>query len=294
MPSRKWTGLLPLAGSAETKNARMKALAFLMLSVAIVHGETSGQSESIDDVQQRIVTLEREVDEYKQLARRNGILAGAFVIGLTGFGLYRRRVESARLTERLGMTDALTGLKNRRYVTQTIAADCTVATRQHRTAADARQPTPANSDLLFVLIDIDDFKAVNERYGQAAGDRVLTQIADVLRTTCRASDTIARWNGEEFLAVLRFTNRETAPISAERIRMAVEQRVLDLGDGRSAGCTCSIGFAPYPLSLQRLDEDTWEHVVALADEALQQAKQSGGNTWVGAHTSPVRSHAKAG
>jgi diguanylate cyclase (GGDEF)-like protein len=276
------------------RNARMKGMAFLMLTVAILHGDASAQPQTLDDAHQRIAALEREVEQHKLIARRNGILAGAFVIGLTVFGLYRRRVESARLTERLGMTDSLTGLRNRRYVTQTIAADCTVAARQYRTAASAGQRTPENSDLLFVLIDIDNFKAVNERYGQDAGDRVLAQIADVLKATCRASDTIARWDGEEFLVVLRFTNRETAPISAERIRMAIEQRVLDLGDGRNAGCTCSIGFAPYPVSPELPEDSTWEHAIALADEALQQAKQTGGNTWAGAYTPPARRHTKAG
>jgi diguanylate cyclase (GGDEF)-like protein len=241
-------------------------------------------TESMNALRRRVSELEVAVEAERQAATRNGLLAGALAIGLTGFGLYRRRAETARLTERFGMTDALTGLKNRRYVTQTITADCNVASRQHRSAAAGGLPPPINSDLLFVLIDVDNFRAVNERHGNAIGDEVLVQIADVLKTTCRTSDTIARWNGEEFLAILRFTNRETAPITAERIRMAVEQRMVNLGSGRTVGCTVSIGFAPFPLDPHDPDESTWEEVVALSDDALRRAKGSGGNTWVGADT----------
>jgi GGDEF domain-containing protein len=62
---------------------------------------------------------------------------------------------------------------------------------------------------------------------------------------------------------------------------------VNLGDGRTVGCTCSIGFAPFPLSQSRPDEASWELVLKLAEEALQRAKQAGGNTWVGADTSEV-------
>ena len=245
------------------------------------------EPETIDGLRRRITALEGEVQERREAATRNGLLAALFAIVVTAFGLYRRRVESVRLAERFGMTDALTGLKNRRYIMQTIEADCNVTSRQHRMAATAGLSTPINGDLLFVVIDIDRFKSINEQHGQAAGDRLLAQIADVLRATCRTSDTIARWSGEEFLAILRFTNRETAPISAERIRMAIEQRVMELGNGRSASCTCSIGFAAFPLLTTHPDGATWEQVLKLAEEALHRAKQAGGNTWVGADTSAL-------
>ena len=263
----------------------MKGLPLVVVTCGLLAGDAFAQPESVADLKQRVAALELAVEEHRQHEIRIGLLAAAFVIGLTGFVLYRRRQDSLRAAERMSVTDPLTGLKNRRYVTQTIGADCGVATRHHRNAMAAGHPPPPDSDLMFVLIDIDDFKAVNDRHGHAAGDAMLSQIADVIRATCRTSDVIARWGGAEFLAILRFTNRETAPISVERIRMAVEQRLFDLGDGHKIGCTCSIGFAPYPLSLERPEEASWEQVVALADEALQRAKQSGRNTWVGADTS---------
>ncbi len=214
----------------------------------------------------------------EQAIVRNTVLAGAGAVGFAGFALYRRRVESARLAERLSVTDTLTGLKNRRFVLQTIEADVRAAARKYR---GCEQLPPANADLLFMLIDVDDFKAVNDRYGHAAGDLVLTQIADVLRATCRTSDTIARWGGEEFLAILKSCDRNTAPISAERIRMAIEQHAFDIGGGQKVGITASVGFASFPFFPERPDEVTWEQVIALADEALYRAKQAGRNTWAG-------------
>jgi diguanylate cyclase (GGDEF)-like protein len=274
-----------------------RTLAFLVVTTVLLHRSALAQPSTVDELQRRIAELEQAVEHQQQVAIRNGLLAAAFAVGLTAFGLYRRRVDSARLTERFGMTDPLTGLKNRRYVMQTADADCKTSARQYRAAAAAGLPPP-HCDLLFLMIDIDRFKSINDRLGQAAGDRLLVQIADAIRSTCRTADTIARWDGEEFLAILRFTSRETAAISAERIRMAVEQRVFDLGDGRSAGCTCSIGFAPFPLVPSRPDDASWEEVVALADEALQRAKNAGGNTWVGADapepdpvTTPGKLHA---
>jgi diguanylate cyclase (GGDEF)-like protein len=162
-------------------------------------------------------------------------------------------------------------------VLQTIASDVSMAARKYR---GAEQLPPADADLVFMLIDVDDFKAVNDLYGHAAGDLVLAQVADVLRATCRASDTIARWGGEEFLAILRSCSRNTAPMSAERICMAVENHVFEIG-GRRVSVTCSIGFAAFPVHADRPDEVSWEQVVALADEALYRAKQAGRNTWAG-------------
>jgi two-component system cell cycle response regulator len=223
----------------------------------------------------------------EQAIIRHTVLAGAGAVGFAGFALYRRRVESTRLAERLSVTDTLTGLKNRRFVLQTIGSDVSVATRKHR-VADKSSATSA--DLLFMLIDVDNFKAVNDRYGHAAGDHVLVQIAEVLRTTCRTSDTLARWGGEEFLAILRFCNRNTAPISAERIRMAIEKHVFDIG-GQRVSVTCSVGFASFPVFPDRPDEVGWERVVALADEALYRAKQAGRNTWAGPDHSALASAA---
>jgi len=132
------------------------------------------------------------------------------------------------------------------------------------------------------MIDIDRFKSVNDEFGHRGGDAVLAQAADVLRESCRASDAIARWGGEEFLVVSRFTDRVNGALLAERIRSSFDQRGFDLGEGRTIHRTCSIGFASYPFAEAYPEALTWEQVVAVADQAMYLAKRSGSNAWAGA------------
>lgn len=209
--------------------------------------------------------------------QRNAVAGAALLLGIIGFGLYRRRVESARMAERLSVTDALTGLANRRYVLQTIGADVAATSRRYRVAAPA---APDDADLLFLLIDIDHFKAVNDEHGHDAGDRVLQQMAALLRDACRASDIIVRWGGEEFLVICRFVDRALGPTLAERVRSAVAEHPFDLGGGRTLRRTCSIGAAAFPFVPAAPDGVSWEQTVALADEALYDAKRTGRDRWV--------------
>jgi diguanylate cyclase (GGDEF)-like protein len=221
---------------------------------------------------------DRALEAARQRSLRNLVAGSAVVCALAGFGLYRRRVESARLSERLSVTDALTGLKNRRYVLQTIGAETAAVQRRLRDAPAGVRPDDA--DLIVLMIDIDKFKSVNDELGHKAGDAVLAQVADVLNQSCRASDVVARWGGDEFLVVSRFTDRRRGSALAERIRSAIEERPFDLGDGRTIHRTCSIGVAAYPFSLTHVDALGWEQVTAVADQAMYLAKRSGANAWV--------------
>ena len=178
----------------------------------------------------------------------------------------------------MSVTDTLTGLKNRRYVVQTIGAETAAVQRRlrNRPAGDR----PADADLVFLMIDIDRFKSVNDDLGHKAGDAMLAQVADVLNDTCRASDVIARWGGDEFLVVSRFTDRRSGAGLAERIRSAIDRHVFDAGDGRPLRSACSVGVASYPFSPTHVDALTWEQVAAVADQALYLAKRGGANAWV--------------
>jgi diguanylate cyclase (GGDEF)-like protein len=219
------------------------------------------------------------------------LLGGAsFVLALIGFTIYRRRVHAARATHELGITDSLTGLKNRRYMLLTMGGDIAVAQRKRRNAPFGVRPSDA--DLVFLLIDLDKFKSVNDEFGHQAGDTMLMQVADVLRESCRASDTIARWGGDEFLLVSRFSDRRTGPVLAERIRAAIEAREFDLGDGGGVWRTCSIGFASFPFSITHPDVLTWEQVVAIADQALHRVKGAGPNKWMGVSASETATEAQ--
>ncbi|HZR25856.1 MAG TPA: two-component regulator propeller domain-containing protein [Vicinamibacterales bacterium] len=174
--------------------------------------------------------------------------------------------------EEASLTDALTGLRNRRFLEQTIDQDVELVARRARTSQRDGQ-----SDLIFFLLDLDHFKSVNDRFGHAAGDAVLIQTADILRATVRASDYTVRWGGEEFLVVARFIDRSEGATIAEKIRSAVATHTFRLPDGRSHMMTCSIGYAPYPLSTAEPHAAGWEQVIDLADRALYEAKRGGRN-----------------
>jgi diguanylate cyclase (GGDEF)-like protein len=222
--------------------------------------------------------------------QRNLVGGSSIVLALIGFTIYRRRSQTARVTRELAVTDPLTGLKNRRYMLLTVGGDIAVAERKRRNAPFGVRPSDA--DLVFLLIDLDKFKSVNDEFGHQAGDAMLMQVADVLRESCRASDTIARWGGDEFLLVSRFSDRRTGSVLAERIRGAIEARDFDLGDGGGVRRTCSIGFASFPFSIAHPDVLTWEQVVAVADQALHRAKGAGANRWMGVSVSETATEEK--
>lgn len=152
------------------------------------------------------------------------------------------------------------------------------AERQHE-----HKPAVADSVLLFLMVDIDHFKEINDTYGHAAGDRVLQQFRDVLLTVVREEDIPVRWGGEEFLIVARGIPPEAGPQFAERIRTAVAAHGFDLGEERFMWRrTCSVGFACYPASVASPNELTWYQIIDLADECLYTAKHHGRNAWAGA------------
>lgn len=182
---------------------------------------------------------------------------------------------SRRALEQQSLSDPLTGLRNRRYLHHCINEDLA---RVQRNYTDSK---PERGDLIFMMVDIDHFKSVNDQYGHAAGDQVLVQATAILQASVRESDTLIRWGGEEFLIVARDTNYLEAQDLAERIRTQLEAHVFHLPDGETTQRTCSIGFAPYPFFVDKLDFFAWEQVINLADHCLYVAKGSGRNAWVG-------------
>lgn len=177
--------------------------------------------------------------------------------------------------ENMTITDPLTGLRNRRFFMQRIDDDVALALRQE-------------TDLVFFLVDIDHFKAVNDELGHAAGDRVLQQMRERLEQVFRSSDYVLRWGGEEFLAVTRGSSRNDAAEIAERLRLSIAERPFILDGGQTLPKTASIGYAAFPFVSSAPRTISWTGVVELADQALYLAKNGGRNTWVGlmatAHT----------
>lgn len=173
--------------------------------------------------------------------------------------------------ERLSLTDQLTGLNNRHFLSKMMPNEIAKLERDKERGND--------SDLTLVLLDIDHFKYVNDTYGHDAGDKVLIQISHILKSTCRDSDWVVRWGGEEFLIVARGLTRDAVTALAERIRVNIEEYTFNLDDVKTLSRTCSIGISMLPFIANDNKALTWQQTLNLADIALYAAKNNGRNMW---------------
>lgn len=183
--------------------------------------------------------------------------------------------------EAISLSDPLTGLNNRRYLQKVMPVDIAKIHREYDTKSSTISVDKTSLNLTFFILDVDYFKSVNDIYGHAAGDQLLVQMSDLLTKICREFDFVVRWGGEEFLIVSRFTDRNEAPMMAERIRKAIEQHTFYFADGTPLKKTSCIGFACFPFLPEHPDSISWEHVIDIADRALFAAKRSGRNRSVG-------------
>jgi diguanylate cyclase (GGDEF)-like protein len=156
------------------------------------------------------------------------------------------------------LTDLLTGLPNRRSAMDQL---------QQAWSAAARSGMP----LSVMVIDIDHFKRINDTYGHAAGDIVLREAADTLRTSARRGDSVCRIGGEEFLVICPNTDIKAALQSAERLRTTLEAKRMAIGKAEQT-VTASIGVSARHASTVDIDA-----LVSAADQALYTAKQAGRN-----------------
>ncbi|MEA1647512.1 GGDEF domain-containing protein [Nitrospirillum sp. BR 11164] len=167
-----------------------------------------------------------------------------------------RRLDSELMQQ--ARQDPLTGVANRRVMWAAGEMEVSRALRHHRA-------------LSLLMIDIDHFKVVNDRWGHGTGDALLVAVADCLARELRRSDILARVGGEEFLALLPETGLEDAWSVAERVRQQVAAISLDRPQG-AVRCTVSIGIATLGP-----DGHVWEDLVTAADQALYRAKETGRN-----------------
>jgi len=175
--------------------------------------------------------------------------------------LTRRVAQQNRRLEEMGRTDGLTGLANRRKIFAVVEAELA---RHRRTGRPA----------VLVMLDIDRFKDINDRYGHPAGDEVLRGVADVLRQCCRATDMPSRYGGDEFLMLLPETDLRGAEEMALRVRRQLE--VLAFAFAPNLRCTVSLGASAAKVDLT--DVNAW---IQRADAALYRAKAAGRDRFAG-------------
>ncbi|HMI91713.1 MAG TPA: GGDEF domain-containing protein, partial [Polyangiales bacterium] len=157
----------------------------------------------------------------------------------------------------LAIRDELTELFNYRYL-------------QTRLSEEFKRAERYREPLSCVMVDVDHFKSVNDRFGHDAGDRALREVAVRLRASVREVDVVARYGGEEFLLLLPSTNFSGALSVAERVWRAIGTAPFELGV-HSTRVTASLGVAVFPSR----DIKTKDELLKAADRALYQAKHEG-------------------
>jgi diguanylate cyclase (GGDEF)-like protein len=219
----------------------------------------------------------QEADQDRYITERSLVLSSAEMRDLN-----LKLQEALNHLRQLSMTDELTGLMNRRFLNASISEEIAQVLRNYRSINQGRElRIPSNVDIVFVMLDMDNFKFVNDTYGHAAGDRVLIQMRELLTLYSRDTDTVIRWGGEKFLIVARNACRNDYIVLIERIRGAVEAFSFDIGQKKPIHLTCSLGAAVFPFLTKWPDAVVWDQVVEMSDACMYAAKHSGRNAWVG-------------
>jgi diguanylate cyclase (GGDEF)-like protein len=183
--------------------------------------------------------------------------------------------------QEISYTDALTGVWNRRYLEEILTAEAGQVLRNYERAHGGDIRKMDHRDLVFIMVDMDFFKQVNDVHGHPAGDRLLQRVAERLSMVVRKSDVLVRWGGEEFLIMSRSTDPAGTPAFCDRILDVMAAEAFDLGHGVSVRKTCSVGWAPFPWSRGAYEAICAEEAIELADTALYRAKAGGRNQGVG-------------
>jgi len=183
--------------------------------------------------------------------------------------------------QEISFTDPLTGVWNRRYLEEIVTAEAGQVLRNYERARGSDIRKLDHRDLVFIMVDVDFFKQVNDLHGHPAGDRLLQRVAERLSKVVRKSDVLVRWGGEEFLIMSRSADPSGTPAFCERILDIMASEAFDLGHGVQVRKTCSVGWAPFPWSRGAYEAVCAEETIELADAALYRAKAAGRNQGVG-------------
>lgn len=174
-------------------------------------------------------------------------------------GASLKHIQRLSSIKNIAIYDTLTNLYNRRYF-------------EERFEIETQRAFFSETPLSLIMVDIDHFKKINDTLGHTEGDKVLKEIADLLKKSVRKKDTVARYGGEEFVLILPDAGLEESFMIAERIRRLVENTTFDVGQTQ-LHLTISLGIANFPSHRVRSKED----LIRIADQALYEAKRGGRN-----------------
>ena len=211
-----------------------------------------------DDV---VEGLNAGADDYVTKPFRQDELLARMGVGARILDLETRLSESLAREEELATRDSLTGLPNRRALYDWARVELSRADREKRSVG-------------VIMMDIDQFKPINDRFGHAVGDEALRRVADVLQKSKRDYDYTGRWGGDEFLTILPGTSMLQAGLVAERIRASIDKVRLGVGGADSVELRSSLGVACASPATSPIGIDD---LLNQADGALYQAKAEGRN-----------------
>jgi len=226
------------------KTALFRPMQSVQAQIAAIAAGDLSEAQHEDRVAPEVKKMFQELDFLREQLRQKGEMENQ----------QRALAEQLRA---LSETDALTGVFNRRALEK--------AVRSLLTGEDQCQ------SLGVMIVDIDHFKSINDRYGHAMGDIALQKTAALLRGALRKNDILARYGGEEFVVVLQDVSHATATATADRLRRLIEAQIVDEQSGLSL--TASFGV----VWQEARAVNSWDELIAIADDRLYEAKRAGRN-----------------
>ncbi len=226
------------------KTALFQPMQSVRTQIAAIAAGDLSEAHYKDGVAPEVKKMFQELDFLREQLRQKGEMEDQ----------QRALAEQLR---KLSETDALTGVFNRRALEKAV-----------RTILSGNEQCPA---LGVMIVDIDHFKSINDRYGHAMGDLALQKTASLLKGALRKDDILARYGGEEFVVVLQDVSHATATATADRLRRLIEAQIIDEQSGLSL--TASFGV----VWQEARAINSWDELIAIADDRLYEAKRAGRN-----------------
>jgi len=185
----------------------------------------------------------------------------------------------------MSLSDPMTNLRNRRYVSEVMMTEIDTYLEQRKYVIEKgqrRKTVLPEAMIGILLIDVDYFKKVNDRHGHKAGDLFLNEFAQILRNCVRRDDVVVRWGGEEFLLILKNCDPTFLPSVSEKIRKAVEQNefLISPAENLKVRSSCCIGIVQFPLIQNHPLLISFDQSIVLADMAMYLGKEGGRNRTV--------------